>query len=98
MGRRRAWLLEAGDEVDLQLITTGVGFGDFVGLKLRFESFGIDVDGDGEVQAAHRRAAHPAPAVRLHRPGAGDGVVDLANCTRCDAHRRSTSVRLDVDD
>ncbi len=76
--------LEAGDQVDL-LLTTQSQFGDFTGVRLRLEAFGIDVDGDGESQPLSdgllvlRRLFQFTGATLIN------GAVDLLNCTRCDA-------------
>ena len=74
--------LDQGDVVDL-VLTSPTTFGDLVGVNLRLNALGLDVDGNGQL-------APLTDGLLLLRYlfGFSDavlitGAVDLANCTRC---------------
>ncbi len=83
-GHSTSVALEAGDQVDL-LLTSQSSAGDFVGVELRLEAFGIDVDGDGEVAPLTDGLLILRRLFGFTGSSLVTGAVDLVNCTRCDA-------------
>jgi hypothetical protein len=83
-GTNKSLALAAGDLVELRLDTSSM-FGDYVGLRLRFEAFGIDVDGDGENLPLTDGLLVLRYLFGFTGPALITGAVDLTDCTRCDA-------------
>jgi hypothetical protein len=76
--------LSTGDEVELHLDTSSQ-FGDYVGIRLRFEAFSLDVDGDGETQPLTDGLLILRHLFGFNGASLTIGAVDAVNCTRCDA-------------
>ena len=93
-GHSTSVALEAGDQVDL-LLTSQSSAGDFVGIELRLEAFGIDVDGDGEVGPLTDGLLILRRLFGFHRQFAGDrrGGPRQLHALRRDGDRRV--LRLD---
>ena len=89
--------LAAGDTVDFVLNTPGGVPGDLVGTRLRLEAFGIDVDGDGELQPLTDGLLILRYLFGFTGTSLTVGAIDLANCTRCTADAIDTYLDSIVD-
>jgi hypothetical protein len=83
-GHEGSFAIGAGEQVDL-LLTSLSPNGEFVGVDLRLEAFGLDVDGDGETQPLTDGLLVLRFLFGLTGAALTASAVDQIECTRCDA-------------